>query len=150
MNWEEFDKKVDLKGLNDEIKNAEADNGGEFERVPDGVYEVGINKLELKQSKKGDPMVVCYYKILAGQYKNRLIFQHQVITRGFQIHIANELLRSLDTGVNIEFATYSQYDDLIMDVKEAIDAQKLEYALNYGKNDKGFDTFKIEEVFSNN
>lgn len=148
MNWEEFDKKVDLKGLNDEIENAKT-GGGTFERVPDDTYEVMVKSMELKQSKKGDPMLSIQFKILTGKYKNRLIFYNQIITQGFQIRIANELLRSLDAGVNVEFASFSQYNDMIMDIKEAIDEQQLEYALNYSQNDKGFDVFKIEEVFSN-
>lgn len=94
-------------------------------------------------------MLSIQFKILTGKYKNRLIFYNQIITQGFQIHIANELLRSLDAGVNVEFASFSQYNDMIMDIKEAIDEQQLEYALNYSQNDKGFDVFKIEEVFSN-
>jgi hypothetical protein len=31
---------------------------------------------------------------------------------------------------------------------EAIESETLEYVLDYGENDKGFKTFKIEDVFS--
>lgn len=148
MNWEEFDKKVDLKGLNEEIENAKV-GGGTFENVPYGVYEVKINKLEQAVSKTNKPMITCYFKILDGKYKNQIIFMHQVIDKGYPISIANGFLRSLDTGVNVEFTSYNQYNNMIMDIKEAIDEQQLEYALNYSQNDKGFDVFKIEEVFSN-
>jgi hypothetical protein len=72
---------------------------------------------------------------------------NQVITQGFQIHIANEFLRSLDTGVDVDFdGNYEHYNDLILDVMEAIDKQ-LEYMLDYGENKKGYNTFKIKEVF---
>lgn len=148
MNWTEFDKTVDVKGINEDIKNAET-GSGKFEDVPLGVYEVSVKSLELKQSKKGDPMVSAQFKILAGAHKGRLIFCNQVVTQGFQFHIANELLRSLDSGIEVEFNGYAAYNDTIMDIKEVIDEQKLEYALDYGENDKGFKTFKIEEVFSN-
>lgn len=57
--------------------------------------EVAINKLELTKSKKGDPMVTCWMKIVAGEYTNSLIFMNQVVTQGFQIHIVNEFLRAL-------------------------------------------------------
>lgn len=70
---------------------------------------------------------------------------NQVVTQGFQIHIANEFLRSLDSGIDIEFESYSQYAQLLMDVAEAIDGQ-LEYAVEYGER-KGFNTFTIAEVF---
>ena len=35
-----------------------------------------------------------------------------------------------------------------MDIMEIIEAEKLEYVLNYGENDKGFKTCKIEDVFT--
>lgn len=70
---------------------------------------------------------------------------NQVITKGFQIHIANEFLRSLDSGSEISFETYSQYAQLLMDVHEAVDGQ-LEFAVEYGEK-KGFNTFEIVDVF---
>ena len=64
----------------------------------------------------------------------------------FQIHIVNELLRSMDTGVDIEFVTYKQYGNLLMDVMEAIEGN-LEFALSYKEGKKGFSTYEITEVF---
>ena len=148
MDWNEFDKKVDITGINADIKNAEK-GSGTFEAVPHGTYEVAVNKLELKMSKSNKPMLSGQFKILAGPNKNRLIFMNQLVDQGFKIHIANELLCSLESGVNVNFAGYADYNDMVMDIKEAIDEQKLEYALNYSQNEKGFDVFKIEEVFSN-
>ena len=143
LNFEKFDKAVDLEGLKKDV--LEAKDGGDYKEVPHGNYEVAINKLELSESKKGDPMVKCWFKILTGDYKNSLIFMNQVITQGFQIHIVNDLLRSLESDEDITFESYTQYNDLLMDVIEAIN-EKLEYALEYGES-KGFNTFKITEVF---
>ncbi len=144
MDFSKFDKAVDLDGLKKDIADAK-ENTGNFKEVPLGTYEVSVNKMELGESKKGDPMVIIWFKILNGEYKNSLIFMYQTITQGFQIHIVNELLRSMDTGINIDFETYSQYGQLLMDVHEAVDGQ-LEFAIEYGEN-KGFKTFKITEVF---
>jgi len=58
-------------------------------------------------------MVSCWMKIVSGEYEGSLIFMNQVITKGFQIHIANEFLRSLESGSDIEFNTYSQYGQLL-------------------------------------
>jgi predicted phage tail protein len=144
--WEKFDKKIDTKGLKDDIKAAkENKGGGEYEEVPHGKYEVRVEKLELKESKKGDPMVSIWFKIIAGKFKNSIIFYNQVITQGFQIHLNNQFLESLDTGVNIEFDSYKQYNEVLMDVAEG--SQNLEYVLEYGENKKGYSTFKILEVF---
>lgn len=147
MDFSKFDKAVDLEGLKKDIDEAK-ENGGTGNRpeVPNGTYEVRITKLELTESKKGDPMVSVWFKILTGEFKNSLIFMNQVITQGFQIHIVNEFLRSLGSDYEVDFESYTQYAKLLMDISEAID-NNFEYALKYGKNDKGYNTFAIEEVF---
>lgn len=146
--WDEFDKAVDTEALAKDVEEA-AENGGRRD-VPHGVYEVAVNKLEPVKSKKGDPMLTCWMKILEGEYKGSLIFMNQVVTQGFQIHIANEFLRSLLSecadAPEVEFKTYSQYNAMILDVHEAID-NNFEYRLNYGENNKGYPTFEIEEVY---
>ena len=144
--WEKFDKAIDVTGLQADVKEA-AENGGtgEFKEVPHGTYEVKVEKMELKASKKGDPMVAIWFSILKGEYKNSKLFMNQVITQGFQIHIVNELLRAMDPGIDIEFQNFEQYGNLLLDIHEAIDG-KLEFALEYGEK-KGFNTFKIIEVY---
>lgn len=144
IDFSKFDEKVDLDGLRNDIAEAES-NSGDFKEVPHGNYEVKIQKLELGESKKGDPMFICWMKILSGDYANSLIFMNQVVTQGFQIHIVDDFLRSLDSGVEVAFESYAQYADMIMDVAEAINGN-LEYAVEYGEN-KGFNTFKITDVF---
>ena len=142
-----------------DIKEA-AENGGtgEFKEVPHGDYEVSIEKMELKASKKGDPMVSIWFKIVSdGEFKGSMIFFNQVITQGFQIHIVNELLRKMvsemsDTNymeridrVKEEF-TYKEYGNLIMDIFEDV-AESFEYVLEYKKGKKDFSTYNISEVF---
>lgn len=140
-----FDSMFDLDGLKKDIENA-AGNTFSNEPVPHGKYEVAVQKLELVASKSsGKPMLSCWFKIVNGPQENRLLFMNQVITQGFQIHLANEFLRSLGSGIAIEFSSYSQYGELIMDIFEAIDGNK-EYAVKYGER-KGYDTYEIEEVF---
>lgn len=142
MDFSKFDQKVDLEGLKKDIEDS-ANN--DFKEVPHGNYEVAVTKLELGESKKGDPMVKVWFKIVSGEYKGSLIFMNQVITQGFQIHIVDELLRSFETDIDVHFESYSQYAELLADVYETIDGN-LEYGLKYGEN-KGFNTFEITEVF---
>jgi len=143
--WEKFDKAIDIEGLQKDVREA-AENGANFREVPHGEYEVKIEKLELVESKAGDPMVTVWFKVLAGDYKGSMIFMNQVITKGFQIHIMNEFLRSLDSGYDVEFRSYSQYGQLLMDIHEAIDG-RLEYGLKYGEGKKGFSTYEITDVW---
>jgi len=142
--WEQFDNAIDTKALAEDVKNS-ADSPV-YREVPVGKYEVSVDKLELIASKSGKPMVTAWFKILTGDYKGSRIFMNQVVEQAFQVHMCNEFLRSLDSGVEVEFVTYRQYGELLMNIAEAID-KRLEYALNYGQNNKGYNTFEIEEVF---
>jgi hypothetical protein len=149
--FDKWDKSIDTEGLAKDIEEAAKNGGGTFKDVPHGLYEVAVDKMELKASKKGDPMVSIWFKIVSdGEYKGQRLFYNQVITKGFQVHNANELLRSLaeecTDAPEIAFHSYKQYADLIMDIHEAIDG-KFEYALDYGENSKGYNTFKITEIF---
>jgi len=149
--FSKWDEAIDTEGLAKDVAEAAENGGGTFKEVPHDTYEVAIDKMELKASKAGDPMVSIWFKIVSeGEYKGSLIFMNQVITKGFQIHIVDELLRTLTSECEnapvIEFKNYKQYNELLMDVAEAIDG-KFEYALKYDENKKGFNTFEIKEVF---
>ena len=146
--WEKWDKKIDTAGLKNDVKKA-ADNKQEYRDVPKGKYEVKITKMELKATKKADePMLSCWLKVIAGPQKGQYIFYNQMLTTGFGIHMANEFLRSLESGVEISFDNFKQFNDMIMDIAEAIESEGLEYVLEYGENDKGYKTYRIEDVFS--
>ena len=145
--FEKWNKNTDLAGLRNDIEEAQKDSGNRtYETVPHGNYEVKVDKMELKPTKKGDPMVSIWFTILDGKYKNSKLFMNQVVIKGFQLNIMNEFLRSMETGVNIEFVDYAQYVDMLLDVAEACDTNKLEFAVKYEDN-KGYDKFTIFDVF---
>ena len=143
--FEKWNSNIDLAGLQQDIKDAQ-DNNKEFEAVPHGEYEVKLDKLELKATKKGDPMVSAWFTILEGKYKKSKLFMNQVVTQGFQIHIVNEFLRSMKTDIDVDFEDYKQYAELLLDVAEFCDENNLEFAIKYEDN-KGYDKFTITEVF---
>lgn len=144
--WDKFDKAIDVDGLAKDVQEAAANGAGNYKEVPHGSYEVEVNKMELGASKAGDPMVTIWFKIVSGEFKGSLIFMNQVITQGFQIHIVNELLRSMGTSQDIKFEKYSQYGELLMDIMEEIDGN-VEFALDYKKGKKDFSTYAITEVY---
>lgn len=149
--FDKWDKEIDTEGLANDVKEAAANGGGEFKEVAHGDYEVAVQQMELKASKKGDPMVSIWFKIVSdGEFKGSMIFFNQVITQGFQVHIVNELLRKMVSEMKdapvIEFKSYKQYGNLIMDIFEAIN-DNFEYALAYKKGKKDFSTYEIKEVF---
>ncbi len=120
-------------------------------KIESGIYKVNVVKMELKGSKNGDPMVSIWFKVVPqGKYTNKLIFMNQVITEGYQIHIVNELLRSLTenlTDVDIEFINYPQYSKLLDDVVKKI-RNNFIYLLEYKQNAKGYKLFKIVKTFN--
>ena len=143
--WEKFDRTIDTKGLKKDIKEAE-ENSGEYKKVPFGNYEVAIEKLELVESKKGDPMVTVWFEIIVGEYKNSRLFYNQVIKQGMQIHIMNEFLRRLGTSKVIEFESYTQYAKLLEEIHDSIYG-KLEYGLEYAETKNGYTTYNIIDIF---
>ena len=143
--WAKFDQMVDTEGLKKDVREV-AENKIDYKEVPEGRYEVKIHKMELKQSKTGRPMVTFWFKILEGEYENQYIFWNQVVDMGFGLHKVNEFLRSLDSGLEVQFENFTQYGNLLMDIHEAIDG-RLEYGLKYSKNNKGYDEFEITDVF---
>lgn len=144
-----WDEAIDTDGLQKDVAEAAQNGGGSYEEVPHGTYEVAIKQMELKASKKGDPMVSIWFKVVDGPHKNGIIFFNQVVTQGFQIHIVNELLRMMVEKASnapfIEFKSYSQYHNLILDVFEITDG--FEYGLKYTKGKNDFSNYEITETF---
>ena len=144
--WEKFDKAIDVEGLKNDVAEAANNGGGDYKEVPNGKYEVEITKLELAESKKGKPMLVCWFKILEGDFEGSYLFMNQVLSSGFGLHQAKEFLKSLDV-CDVEFESFSQFGNLMMDMMEQIEESGVEYAIEYGETKKGFKTFKVIDVF---
>ena len=148
--FEKWNESADLAGLQQDIKDAQ-ENKREYDEVPHGEYEVKVDKMELKATKTDkQPMVSIQFRIISGKYKNSCLFFNKKIggtkNDGLMIHQSNEFLLSMDTGIDVEFVDYKQYANLLLDVAEECDTNKLEFALKYEDN-KGYDKFTITEVF---
>ena len=147
MDFKKWTKDYGGKELAASVKEiAEKGGTGEFEEVPFGKYEVRLSKLELKSSKAGDPMLSVWMQVVEGSYKNSYIFMNQIVTRGFQIHIANEFMRSLEPKSEISFnGDYEDYSEIINDVFE--ECADSEFLLNYEQNERGYPKFTVEELY---
>ena len=152
MSWEEFDATVN-DDLKSEIENVEA-NDIDF-NIPYGTYDVVVDKIELKPTKSsGAPMMSVWMKILDGPHAKGRLFYNQVMNpmadkkvRAFQIYNAKKFLESLKPeGVNVTFESFTQLDALCGEVLDAI-AGRREYRIEYDSNDKGYDTYKVIEVY---
>lgn len=148
--FDKWNKSIDVEGLKKDIAEADQNGGqGEFKEVPEGDYEVSIDEIELKESSKGDPMVSVWFKILEGDFKNSRLFMNQVITQGFQISQMNRFIKSMEVfdESEVEFENYSQYNDLLMDLFEQVDADNRQYLLSFTKNKKGFSVYRIKDCY---
>lgn len=154
--YDRWDREIDTTALQNDVDRG-ARNRGTYRDVPAGTYEVKVEKMELIASKKGDPMVSIWFRVVAGQYRNNRIFYNQVIKTPFGLKNNNNLLKAMElrTIAKTEqeqgklFKSFSQYANLLMDCAEEIDSGKLTFQLEYGENDKGFHTFEIADVFEN-
>ena len=144
--FEKFNSQFDIEGLKSDEANA--GKSGDFVEVPNGDYEVTITKLELGESKKGLPKLKCWFKIIAGDFQGQLIFMNQNVTSGYTLHVANDFLNTLESGINAEFEDFVQYADMIESVFHAIEGE--EYQLAYGENAKGYNTYTIVKKFEKN
>lgn len=148
--FEKFNSMFDLAGLKSDIESA-ASNDGDFVEVPDGNYEVKVTKLELGQTGEksktpGMPMLKVWFTVLAGDYKNQHIFMNQMLTTGFGIHKANQLITDLESGVPVTFEDFDQYHNMLEQVFNAIDNIG-EYELAYSHNTKGYAVYNIVQRF---
>lgn len=82
-----------------------------------GTYIGEIVRLELVKSKGGLPMVVCVMDIR--DTEEQLVIS-KTVTNGYQIHLVNNFLRSLSSGISVRFKTYTQYSGLICAVADAV------------------------------
>lgn len=144
--FEKFDASIDTAKLAEEVKTYSGNGTQEHKDVPAGNYEVKVEKMELKESKTQKPMVSIWFKILTGDYKNSYIFMNQIVVEPFQLHIVKELLKSLDSGLEISFESYTQFNNLLLDIHESIN-NKLEYELAYTLDKNGYGKFKIVSIF---
>lgn len=147
-----FNDLYDAKELQESIKKAK-ENGGNFEEVPVGKYEVKVEKIELGETKDGKPMGKIQFRIVEGKFKKSCLFYNQVLVgkdketgglTAFGIHNFNEFLKSLDTTVEVEFKDFDQYANMLLDVAE--DIETLTYSIQYGKKND-FPTFKVLDIY---
>ena len=150
IDFDKINRSVDLEGLRKDVENASENGTGDFPTIPAGKYEVALASMEIKGTKADPnrPMLAVSFKILTGEYKNQRIFMNRVLlgtkNDANMIKSAEGWLASLDSGVSTVFEDYKQFNQVVLDVAEAIDG-KLEYAVDYDPD--RFNSISIEEVF---
>ena len=130
IDFKKFNEQFPADKMKEELKEAKENSGS---NLPDGEYTCKLEKMELGESSKGALMIKAQFRITKGEHKKQCIFKKCVLTGtkndGFMLHKANEFLESLDSGIDVTFEDWEQYNDLILDIAEAIQDDNLTYVI---------------------
>ena len=147
MDFSKFDEQINTEELAKDVAAA-AENNQQFEDTPDGTYIAKVENLEVGETKDGRPMLKAMFRITEGDMTKRCLFVNRVLfgTKNDANMIASAIgfLKSLDSGIDIVFESYSQFADLVLDVFEEIEST-LEYEIEYKK--EAFQAVSITDVF---
>lgn len=150
MDFSKFDQQVDTKKLAQEAEEIKKNGGtGDFPEVEKGNYICKVEKLEVRETKDGRPMLSAMFRIVEGKYKKQCLFFNRVLygTQNDANMIAGALtwLDSLQPDIDqiITFESYSKFSELVMDIAE--DVSTLMYEVAY--DPKAFNSISIEDVF---
>lgn len=146
IDFKKFNQQFPADKVKQELKEAK-ENGGAT--LPDGEYTCKLEKMELGESSKGALMIKAQFRITKGDHKKQCIFKNCVLTGtkndGFMMVKANDFLESLDSGEEITFEDWEQYNDLILDIAEAIQDDGLIYVVKLTKNGQ-YQDFEIVDI----
>lgn len=151
MDFSKFDEQVDLEQLKKDAEEAAKNGGGDFPEVPKGTYVGKFEKLEVGQTKDGRPMLKGQFRITEGEFEKSCLFYNRVLygTKNDANMIASAVgflatLEPSEAVGPVEFESYSQFADLVLDIMEDIDGE-LEYEVEYDPD--GFQNISITDVF---
>jgi hypothetical protein len=82
---------IDLAQFDDDFLNETPDERGEGEGVPDGKYQVAVERVELTQSSAGNPMLKWKLRILAPRHQNRVLWRNSVFTHNTLKYVKTDL-----------------------------------------------------------
>lgn len=147
--FEQFKNEVDWEAL----KHAEDSNTGRsYKEVPPGNYQVNVDKMEWKESKSGLPMLSIWFKIAGGKYDGCRVFYNQTIKETWMFENMVRFLHSLALdsidGQIEQCGNNKQFENMLKDAEEEIDAAHISYELKYGKTKSGYPTFEIIDSFA--
>ena len=74
-------RSIDLSQFDDDFRNEQPDDRSELDAVPDGKYQVNVEKVELTEAQSsGNPMLKWTLRIIAPRHVNRLMWRNSVFT----------------------------------------------------------------------
>lgn len=154
INFDEWNQKFGGEKAVKEIEEAKK-NSNQHSEVPDGTYICKLEKLELGEYN-GAPVVNGMFRITEGQHKNQCIFYNGYMTakdpqwNGLAIHRVLEFLRSMQVLEDIDVTfdgNFAHFNDMLLDIAEGAEEDKLKFEVKKGINKKGYKEVKVTDVF---
>lgn len=107
---------IDLSQFDDDFRNEQPDDRSELDAVPDGKYQVNVEKVELTEAQSsGNPMLKWTLRIIAPRHVNRLMWRNSVFT-------ANTL-RFVKTDLHICGLDLEKLSDLPRNLSKLLDVK---------------------------
>jgi len=138
MTWKNDDQK-ELAQYDDDFAGAEVEDK-EFESVPDGKYQVRVDRVEMTKSEAtGNPMLKWGLKIIGPVHKGRMLWRNNLIaskdnvkwlkqdlyTCGLQLEklsdLPNHLESLLDIGLEVTKRTKNEFENIYINRKIVLD-----------------------------
>lgn len=92
MNGILVDSRVDLRPYDEAYANEVVSEQEPWNSIPDGRYEVRVDRVELTQSKSsGNPMLKWTLRILGATFQNRLLWKYRAITENTLKYVKQDL-----------------------------------------------------------
>ena len=160
MDFSKFDSQVDMKQLKADIEEAKENGGtGDYPEAPAGTYEGTIESMETGSTKDGRPMFKVMLRAGAGldpatedyvegfKKKKPCLFMNRVLygtkNDGNMIQSVIGWLNKLESETPVVFESYSQFNDLVLDLAEECEGLGLEIEYDPDK----FNSISINEVW---
>lgn len=150
-NWSKFNEQVDLQSLKAEKEEIKKNGGtGDYPEIEEGTYRGKFEKLEIRATKDGRPMLSAMFRITEDSHKKACLFMNRVLfgtkNDANMIASAEGWLETLEPSEDIGpviFENYDQFEELVLDIAE--DIAELEYDVYY--DPEAFNNISIEEVY---
>jgi len=108
---------VDLSRFDNEFENAPVEEKKDFDPVPDGKYQVNVEKVELTTAKTtGNPMLKWTLKILAPHFRGRLLWRNNVMA-------SRENIRWLKNDLHVCGLDLQKLSDLPANLEKLLDVK---------------------------
>jgi hypothetical protein len=128
---------VDLSQFDDDFRSEQPEERGDFESVPDGKYQVAVEKVELTEAQStGNPMLKWTLRVIAPKFVNRLMWRNSVIT--------HNTLKYVKTDLHLCGLDLEKLSDLPKQLRKLLDVKLEVTKKTKGDNENIFFNRRIE------